>query len=71
MNMTRLADKNGKTVEVGDMVRMPSPSEYGTDSWNNEFVGTVIDIDEETENVTVVDQEDDCFDVDPIRVEII
>jgi hypothetical protein len=71
MKTMKLADKNGKPVEIGDEVQMPFPSEYGTDLWSHEFVGTIIDIDEELENITVIDQEDDCWDIDPIRVEIV
>lgn len=64
-------DMNGREIELGDAVKMPFPNESGTDSWNYDFVGIVIDSDEEHGIITVTDQDDDCFDIEPSRVEIV
>jgi len=71
MTATRQIDMNGREIELGDEVMMPSPNESGTDSWNHDFVGTVIDSDEEYGIITVTDQDEDCFDIEPSRVEIV
>jgi aspartate 1-decarboxylase len=68
--MSNLIDKNGKVVEVGDRVTVPTPS-YETDTWTNEFQATVIEVNENNESVFVSDQENNGFEVDPSRIEII
>ena len=64
-------DKNGMEIEVGNDVEVPESYANGTDSWNNEFVGMVIEMDSVEGVVTVRDQDGNCFDIDSNRVELL
>jgi hypothetical protein len=61
-------DKNGVELELDDEVRVPSPDLRLGDLHNNEFTGTVVGISESDNLVTVLDQEDNGFDIEADRV---
>ena len=66
-----MKDINNKEIKIGQSVVMPDPiydSPY-SDIHNHSFVGTVKAFHDEY--VTVVDDDEDCFDVEPERLEII
>ena len=57
-------------LSVGDNVEMPDPKDDGSDLWNNEFTGQIVNI-YDTNNIiyaTVEDGEGDCFDIEAERV---
>jgi hypothetical protein len=53
-------------IVKGMTVNVPAPTI--NDMWQHEFTGTVCDI--RPPYVTVCDQEDNCFDVEPDRLTI-
>ena len=61
-------DKNGKVFGRGlTLVDVPEPE--ANDLWSHSFTGTVVCA--RGLYVTVRDQDDDCWDIEPIRLEII
>ena len=62
-----MKDKNGVEIDIGDEVEVPEPN--STDMYNNEFVGRVSDF--RNDMVTVEDQDGDCWDIEPERLEVI
>jgi hypothetical protein len=57
-------------LSVGDNVEIPDPKDDGSDLWNNEFTGQIVNI-YNTNNIiyaTVEDGEGDCFDIEAERV---
>jgi hypothetical protein len=62
-------DKNGRTLKSGQTVEVPSPSKPD-DFWKHSFQGTVRS-DVFNGLILVVDQEDNGWDVEPERLEII
>jgi len=66
--MKETKDKNGKVINIGDSVQVPEPND--TDIHNFEFVGTVADIYDDG-TVGVIDQENDFFEIEAERLEIV
>lgn len=60
-------DMNGKAIQPFDDVIVPNPNE--TDIHNFEFQGMVDGF--RNGNVLVVDQEGDCFEIEPERLEVV
>lgn len=52
----------------GDDVIVPNPR--GNDAWNNSFLGTIENINYETNIATVRDMEDNYYDVDSARLKL-
>jgi hypothetical protein len=61
-----MKDKNGKEIKIGFKVKVPEPD--GTDIHNNEFIGKVDGF--RNGYVTVVDSENDAFEIEPQRLKI-
>ena len=59
-------DKHGRPISEGDRVDVDDPQ--AGDMYNNAFTGRVIDVRPEENVVTVVDQDDEAFDVDADQV---
>jgi len=57
-----------KQLKLGSSVCVPSPEP--NDLWEHEFTGTVKDI-KPHGIITVVDQDDDCWDVEADRLTIL
>jgi hypothetical protein len=57
-------------LSVGDNVEMPDPKDDGSDLWNNEFTGQIVNIYDTNSiiYVTVEDGEGECFDIEAERV---
>ena len=57
-------------LSVGDNVEMPDPKNDGSDLWNNEFTGQIVNIYDTNSiiYVTVEDGEGECFDIEAERV---
>ena len=49
---------------------MPEPDDFYGDLHENEFRGTVFNIDEGTQTITVLDQDDNAFEIEAARVEL-
>ena len=62
-----MKDKNGKTIEVGMTVDVPTPID--NDIHNFEFEGYVEEI--KDDYVIVMDGDGDCFAIEPGRLEIV
>lgn len=62
------ADMNNTIIRFGDTVRIPEPTP--NDLWQHEFVATVIDY-SENGDITVEDQDGDCYQMVPHIVEIV
>lgn len=60
-------DKNGRSIKIGDNVNVPDP--IGDDLHQFEFFGTVDSFRDEM--VVVVDQEDQYYEIEPERLEIV
>ncbi|MDD5649146.1 MAG: hypothetical protein PHF86_01830 [Candidatus Nanoarchaeia archaeon] len=60
-------DKNGRSIKIGDNVNAPEP--IGDDLHQYEFFGTVDSFRDEM--VIVVDQEDEYYEFEPERLEIV
>ena len=59
-------DKNGKVLKVNDSVLMPEPNE--NDFYSHEFVGTIVDLDD---NYAIVrDDEENCVSIESDRLEL-
>jgi len=63
-----LKDRNGKDVHIGDDVDMPYPE--SSDLHQNEFTGRIKDLYVKKGTVCVVDQDDECFEIEASRVEL-
>lgn len=61
-----LRDKNDKLVHIGDQVIMPEPNE--TDMHQHSFVGRIDDLYNKKGTICVVDQDDECFEIEANRV---
>ena len=59
-------DKNGKKIYIGMPVNVPEPND--DDMYSHAFTGYVYTV--HGEYVTVCDSDDDCFDIEPERLEI-
>jgi len=62
-----ITDKNGMELFKGDEVIMPDPND--TDLHQHSFQGTVLEI-QDDDIISVVDQDNDVFDIEANRVEI-
>ena len=72
MTATQMIDKNGLDIEIDSNVSVPYPNELSNDTWLREFVGTVIDADDEDAGfISVVDKNGECFYIEPHRVEVV
>lgn len=60
-------DKNGMKISEGDSVLVPEPND--DDIHSNEFQGTVKGF--HGLYAIVEDMDGDCFDIEPIRLEIV
>jgi len=56
-----------KKIKIGDLVEVPAPQQ--DDIWNYSFAGTVRYLKKGI--ATVIDQNDDAFDIEVERLEII
>jgi len=61
-----MKDKNEIVIEIGDTVQAPEPND--SDTYLYEFTGAVQGFHDKF--VTVRDGEDECFDIEPERLEI-
>ena len=61
-----MKDKNGNNLSVGDYVMVPPPS--GSDQWNFDFEGIIIEFRED--DAVVEDSDGDCWCVESNRLEI-
>jgi hypothetical protein len=69
--MFKPKDKNGKQIKLGQTVAVPDPS-LPDDFWKHSFQGTVKSLKAVFNGlVCVVDQDDNGWDVEPERLEII
>lgn len=69
-------DCDGRIIEIGLSVEVPEPDDSYGDSHNHAFIGVVDIIDEEYGDmniplITVRDQDDNCWDINPDRVRIL
>ena len=64
-----MKDRSGNIINLGSDVEMPEPND--TDAHNCEFVGRVHSKYEETGIITVADQEDNFYDIEGNRVEVV
>jgi len=71
MSTTNMIDMNGLEIEMGEEVNMPEPNKERGDSWSNEFTGSIIEVDEDADLITVSDQDGECHSVEPNRVELV
>ena len=65
---TVVQDKLGSELSIGDTVDVDDPG-IG-DMHSHGFTGEIVDIDNATNVVTVVDQDGDCWDIDSDNVTI-
>ena len=61
-----LVDSKGTQLKLGSIVLVPSPK--ASDLWEHEYVGTIISTTRGDGVICVRDQEDDCWDVEALRV---
>jgi hypothetical protein len=61
-----LVDSKGIQLKMNDHVLVPEPN--ASDLWGNEFVGTIISTTRGDGVICVRDQDDDCWDVEALRV---
>lgn len=61
-----LVDTKGTQLRMNDRVLVPEPR--AADLWGNEFVGTIISTTRGDGVICVRDQDDDCWDVEALRV---
>ena len=61
-------DANGNLIRIGDSVLAPEPNE--SDMYNNEFVGHVSKFKDDG-LCTVVDMENNAFDIEVNRLEVL
>jgi len=68
----RVTDEDGREIKIGNIVEMPDPDNNYGDIHLCSFIGRVISLpdDSDYELITVKDQDDDCFDIEPARVRI-
>lgn len=68
-NNSIIYDMNDEPIEIGDYVIIPDPEE--DDTWNYGEISVSVDsIDKDSGIITVVDADDDYFDVEANRVKI-
>lgn len=61
-----LTDSKGTPLKMGDRVLVPAGT--AGDLWDHEYVGTIISTTRGDGVICVRDQEDDCWDVEALRV---
>lgn len=62
-----MKDKNGKIIEIGDLVDVPDPNP--DDAYNHEFQGQVAGF--HGDFVSVEDGDNDVFDIEPERLVVL
>ena len=55
-------------IDIGESVVVPEPNE--SDLHNHSFVGTVIDIDDDAQMVSIEDQDGQIFDIELYRIRL-
>jgi hypothetical protein len=63
-----MTDKNGKLISKGDTVDVDPPTK--SDLHEHEFRGEVLKLYPDGETLCVVDQDNNCYDVDADKVEV-
>ena len=63
-------DKNGREIEIFSEVNVGEPDELYGDLHKNAFTGVIVGINEGTQTVVVIDQEDNAFEIESGRVEL-